>query len=416
MADNVLSVLFQDIADAIRAKTGAPPTDTMKPNEFPTEIRNIPVGGGSSADVRYVTFIGADGTVLYKKPVAVGDDCVDVAAKGLISTPTKESTVAEVYTYSGWSITEGGEADADALKNVTADRTVYAAFTVSARLYTITYYDGDTVLHTEQLPYGAMPSYVPEKSGYICLGYNPELAEVTSDASYAVIFEVAQDFANASWDFISRVSKTGQAASVFKLGDERTETLTWSDGTTEQITFQIGQIYQTETEDGTKVITLVPKQLLSKQSAWGLDSRFGWRKDYALSDLKTFLEGTVLTGLPNELQAVLQTADTKAILGFIGNSKHYYKIAPLRHSEIGYYESGNEITDASQLPPNTIYGFGATQASRVRKDPSGVARSWWITAEVTSYTSGAAPYMQTNGKRSTYNSQYTAYVLFKIFV
>jgi hypothetical protein len=44
MADNVLGVLFQDIADAIRTKTGG--TDTMKPNEFPTQIANIPVGGG----------------------------------------------------------------------------------------------------------------------------------------------------------------------------------------------------------------------------------------------------------------------------------------------------------------------------------------------------------------------------------
>ena len=41
--DNVLGALFQDIADAIRLKTGG--TDTMKPAEFPTRIATIPIGG-----------------------------------------------------------------------------------------------------------------------------------------------------------------------------------------------------------------------------------------------------------------------------------------------------------------------------------------------------------------------------------
>lgn len=43
MAGNVLGVLFQDIADAIRSKTGG--TDTMVPNDFPDEILSIVAGG-----------------------------------------------------------------------------------------------------------------------------------------------------------------------------------------------------------------------------------------------------------------------------------------------------------------------------------------------------------------------------------
>lgn len=44
---NVLGTLFQDIANAIRAKTGG--TGTMKPAEFPAEIASI-VTGGSGGD------------------------------------------------------------------------------------------------------------------------------------------------------------------------------------------------------------------------------------------------------------------------------------------------------------------------------------------------------------------------------
>lgn len=191
MADNVLGVLFQDIANAIRAKTGG--TDTMKPNEFPTQIANIPAGGGSSADVRYVTFIGADGAVLYKKAVAVGDDCVDVAAKGLISTPTKESTVAETYTYSGWALTEGGAASADALKNVTEDRTVYAAFTASARKYTARFLDGDTVMQASQVAYGtqATPPNT-EKDGYAFVAWTPSNLTIYEDTDFVGTWEVDQ--------------------------------------------------------------------------------------------------------------------------------------------------------------------------------------------------------------------------------
>lgn len=55
MADNVLGVLFSDIADAIRGKTGD--TATMKPAEFPEKISGIETGSGggnSNNDVWYV--------------------------------------------------------------------------------------------------------------------------------------------------------------------------------------------------------------------------------------------------------------------------------------------------------------------------------------------------------------------------
>lgn len=152
------------------------------------------MGGGSSADVRYVTFIGADGTVLYKKAVAVGDDCVDVVTKGLISTPTKESTAQYDYTYSGWSLISGGAASSSALASVTEDRTVYAAFTANVRYYTITYYDSDgtTVLKTATLAYGSNANYEPKKDGYMLVGWMPELVTVKGNASYTAVWEVDQ--------------------------------------------------------------------------------------------------------------------------------------------------------------------------------------------------------------------------------
>ena len=57
-------------------------------------------GGGSSADVRYVTFMSHDGAVEYgKKAVAVGDDCADPIARGVFSAPTRESTAQKIHLW-----------------------------------------------------------------------------------------------------------------------------------------------------------------------------------------------------------------------------------------------------------------------------------------------------------------------------
>ena len=112
----------------------------------PTESHTIGIyqktSGGSSADVRYVTFMSYDGLIEYgKKAVAVGDDCADPIARGVFSTPTRESDVQYNYTFYGWATAPNGGADANALKAVTEDKTVYANFTQAVRSYTITYYD-----------------------------------------------------------------------------------------------------------------------------------------------------------------------------------------------------------------------------------------------------------------------------------
>lgn len=175
------------IANSIRAKTGT--TGKLSPGDMPEAIEDISGGGGGSADsrVKYVTFMDGE-TELIKYPVIVGDTCKDPVTAGLVSTPTKESTAQYNYTYSGWSLTDGGSASSSALANVTEDRTVYAAYSYAVRYYTVTYYDEDgvTVLKTESLAYGSVPSYKPAKEGYLCDGWIPELSAVTGDASYTV--------------------------------------------------------------------------------------------------------------------------------------------------------------------------------------------------------------------------------------
>lgn len=81
MADNVLGTLFGDIANAIRTKTGD--TATMKPNEFPTKIAGIEVGGGGGGDLPagiYLKYIAKKPKKGVGRPF-VFNDCIHILTK-----------------------------------------------------------------------------------------------------------------------------------------------------------------------------------------------------------------------------------------------------------------------------------------------------------------------------------------------
>lgn len=193
--------------------------------------------------VKYVTFMSWDGKQeLYKKPTIVGDDCVNVVSKGFISKPTRESTNTTNYTYSGWSLTSGGSADSNALKNVTEDRVVYASFAESVRYYTVRFYTEVGVLHeTVQVTYGgtATPSAIPEKQGFGFDGWSPNNENITEDTNCYAIWTEKISFANASWADIARISESGEAPTTFAVGDTKTFSMTIADGTTQEVTFAI---------------------------------------------------------------------------------------------------------------------------------------------------------------------------------
>lgn len=163
-------------------------------------------GGGTIEGVCYVTFKNWDGTDLVTKPVFIGDHCTDPVDIDQINEPTRESTNTQVFTRNGWSLTSGGEADPDALKNVTEDRTVYAAYTASTRYYTVRFFDGDTLLHTVYAEYGTVPNYEPEKEGEIFDRWEPALVPVVADADYYAVWAEIQTY-GVEWDYSKTNSK-----------------------------------------------------------------------------------------------------------------------------------------------------------------------------------------------------------------
>ena len=88
-----------------------------------------------------VTFTNEDGTVLDVQYVDINMNAVDPITRedNPISTPTKESTVAEDYTFAGWD---------SSLDNIGNNKTIKATYTSTIRKYTVRYETKDNVIET----------------------------------------------------------------------------------------------------------------------------------------------------------------------------------------------------------------------------------------------------------------------------
>lgn len=402
MADNVLGVLFQNIADAIRAKTGG--TETMKPNEFPTQIANIPVGGGSSADVRYVTFIGADGTVLYKKAVAVGDDCVDVAAKGLISTPTKEGDVYYTYHFAGWSLSAGEEADETALKNVTEDKTVYAAFDKETVYYTVNFYDDDgvTLLSSVQVAYGADASYVPQKTGYTFVSWSADVSNVTGNMDVVAVWEIDDGYIHDSWETVVARCLDGTASTYYPLGRKIALPLEYADGTTEMVDMCLATYGESggKLADGSAIhATFAAVNALAESKGVltsGMSTGTAWKDTTIIK----YLEDTVLPAMPTILQQSIKqrTISSASFALWLPQAAETYNASMTIWTEV--------------IKLGIAYGTnlnGTTKTLKPMYKTNGNVTDWWL--QERAYSSGQyyCRFVETGGAiRESRDSQTTA--------
>lgn len=361
------------ICDAVRAKNGT--SEPIGVSDIATEISNITGGGsGDSELVKYVTFMNEDGTTeLYRMPVLTGDDCKDPITHGDITTPTKDSTTTQTFAYSGWAVSSGGNADDNALKAVTEDKVVYSAFRASVRYYTVSLYDEDSLLTTLQVTYGADASsmYVAEKQGYKLTGWLPDITNVTSDVTSYAQWVVDDGVIYDSWETIKANCEAGNA-SLYKLGYTKTETITYADGTTEDVTFEI-----------------ISKKAREKEVFW--DSPHG--------NYLTFMATNVLSKKPAKSDITYQQLNSPvyhASQEYIENNIYPYisddlknAITPRQHMGSTYSlwcPPLNELT-GTNASGNTYNDTYEGDFSLIVTDPDGEKSGYWLT-EQTSRSSG----------------------------
>ena len=175
-------------------------------------------------------------------------------------------------------------------------------------VYTIRYYDGDTLLKTEYKPYGSTVDYTPEaREGYVYY-WEPRLAIVTADVDYHLMWEEKLSFETASWGDIARVSEGGRAAQHFNIGDTKLVDMTprnMSSAQTAMVSVAIaGFDHDTLSGGGTAGLSIVAMGVSNRhKSTWGTTTT---PCAYGESAVATKLQSIYSTCLPADLKSVIR--------------------------------------------------------------------------------------------------------------
>ena len=217
-----------------------------------------------TSTLSYYTY---DGTLITTETINDGGDGT------YAGTPARAADAQYTYTFAGWSLTMGGDADANATKNVTADRNVYAAYTKTLNTYTVTFVrasgDGGGTLQTlTGVAYGTTPSYTgptptTTQGDYPFEGWNPALGPINGNTTYTAKFGSPVEIAEItdSWDDIIAACQNGSYATKYKVGNYKQLDL---GGSYRSLTMQIVGMNDHELGDGSGMapLTWFSKELL----------------------------------------------------------------------------------------------------------------------------------------------------------
>lgn len=212
----------------------------------------------------------------YNGNTLVNTETITDGGDGTYNTAqTKASTAQYTYTFVGWSKQQDSEiADPNATKSVTADRSVYAAYTKTVRTYTVTFKNGSTTLQTVQnVPYGGSATYTGEtpvdaEHGYPFDGWNPEPTNIVGNTVCMAHFDVPYEVSEItdSWETIMAKVANGTAASTYKIGMYKPIDL----GAQGIINMQIAgrNVDELANGNGTAQLTWVAMELLKTKHRW----------------------------------------------------------------------------------------------------------------------------------------------------
>jgi len=336
------------------------------------------------AHLRYYTYDGA--TLLQDEEVLDGGDGT------YAGTPARAADAQYTYTFAGWSLTMGGDADVDATKHVTADRNVYAAYSKTLNTYTVTFVrasgDGGGTLQTlTGVAYGTTPSYTGptptttqgSATDYPFEGWTPALGPISGNTTYTAKFgspiedaEIADD-----WDTILANIANGVTAS-YKVGNYKPLDL----GTEGIINMQIvAKDEDTDAEGNTAPVTMIGKELLATKHRFnpsrngtveGTGTIGGWEK----SEIRTYMKDTIKPLIPANVRgAIKKVTKYTNIYDFHGTAVN--NVVTMDDVWIPSYREVSASTDVESV--GVVYeALFSNDNSRIKAQVSADTRLSWF--------------------------------------
>lgn len=253
-------------------------------------------------------FYSEDGsTLLYTQAIVDGGNGTYSG-----STPTKTSTAQYTYSFAGWSKKLGGAADSTALQAVTADRSVYAAFTATVRKYTVRFYNGSTLLQTiTNVAYGGSATYIGDTpvstegsaEDYPFEGWVPTGKNITGDTSCYAQFGSPLEIKEITDDWATIIANidNGTYKDKYKIGNYKPLDL-GSEGIG-NVNMQIAAFDVDELADdsGKAPITFISKEVLYNELEMQGEN---WSKSLARTRLKEVIKPLILEIIRNRIAEV----------------------------------------------------------------------------------------------------------------
>lgn len=186
--------------------------------------------------------------------------------------PSRAATAQYTYTFAGWSKKKDQTAaDPDALKAVSADRNVYAAYSVVVKTYRVRFYNGNSVLQTlTAVPYGTTARYTgstPAYKGtdpedYEFSGWSPAPTNIQGNTDCYAQFRFigVEETITDSWADIFAAVDSGRYKTRYAIGDSKVLDL----GIYGKVAMQVAAFDADELADGTgrAHITWIAEQIL----------------------------------------------------------------------------------------------------------------------------------------------------------
>ena len=238
--------------------------------------------------------------------------------------PTKESTVGEVYTFAGWSLTDGGETVTDF--TIKADTTFYAVYTPSTRQYKVTFMNGTEKLSENDVDYNgvaAAPTQTPAK-------------ESTADTVFAF----------AGWS----LTENGETVTDFTIKADTTFYAVYTPSTRQyKVTFMNGTEKLSENDVDYNGVAAAPTQTPAKEST--ADTVFAFAGWSLTENGETVTDFTIKAD--TTFYAVYTSATRQYKVTFMNGSEK------LSESEVDYngVAAAPTQTPAKESTVDTVYTF-----------------------------------------------------------
>lgn len=195
------------------------------------------------------------------------------------------------------------------------------------------------------------------------------------DAKLDTLLLFAPTFATATWAQIEAISKSGKAASAFKVGDEKTITLT----TGEEVTLVIlGFNHDNLTAGGKAGITLGMKDLLATR--YPMNSSNTNAGGWTSSAMRTSTMQTLLGQLPDEVKAVIKPVNKLTSAGEQSTTINTTSDSLFLLSEIEVFGTRSYSVAGEGTQYAYYRDIANTAAKRVKKlsNGTGSAYGWWL--------------------------------------